>query len=490
MRRRIEPLSLALVAVCFAATAPSLLFGRSLHSCGSLTLRDLWTGQVWRLLTSMLLHAGWAHLIVNGISLYCLGAPIARGLGRRALVAFLLIAGLGGHAAGLLLTAPGEPDLERVGISGAVFGLLGLILAAEWAMSGGWRGFFRRPNVWLALFFISLNVLLAFRFPEIDQAAHGGGFLAGLAVGRAWLSRRGVHPLRAALIAALLVAPPLAYAIHPFRSVTFHLVMARETGQASHLEAVLELDPGHPYARSLLAVDRDDPSLLAGMRPPRTAEESFAVQVAVQTLAQRRLIAKPQEALALMRSVPRLPADLWERVGDSLYARGEMALAQEALHEVRHWRAALRSVHAGRLLLEDPALSREAAAPILRRFVEDAREACNVLGEESEGGPALALRAQATLEGAADLAHEWARRMADPPEFAPGLASLYRVLANQAPGRPWLLARAALWEERSPGEEEAAPDRMRAALREARQVGDRETAATAAAWLRERGLPE
>ena len=35
-------------------------------------------GEVWRLVTSIFLHAGWVHLIVNGLNMYALGALVHR----------------------------------------------------------------------------------------------------------------------------------------------------------------------------------------------------------------------------------------------------------------------------------------------------------------------------------------------------------------------------------------------------------------------------
>lgn len=89
---------------------------------------SLWDGQWWPgLLTSMLVHGGWAHVAMNAIAALAFGPPIARLMGgARGVVGFLLyymVCGLVATA-GYGLVHPASYD-ALVGASGAVFGLMG-----------------------------------------------------------------------------------------------------------------------------------------------------------------------------------------------------------------------------------------------------------------------------------------------------------------------------------------------------------------------------
>ena len=70
--------SLALEMQKFLALTPSLFVN----------------GQVWTLLTSMFLHAGFFHLFVNMFSLFFLGNLVERIIGRKRYISLYLISGI------------------------------------------------------------------------------------------------------------------------------------------------------------------------------------------------------------------------------------------------------------------------------------------------------------------------------------------------------------------------------------------------------------
>ena len=89
----------------------------------------------------------------------------------RALIAYLAC-GL----AGSLLSAVINPQVISVGASGAIAGLLGIMVVLY--ASG------RAPEVrgaWIAQT-LGMNALYSFA-PDVDWAAHAGGFIAGLVAG-------------------------------------------------------------------------------------------------------------------------------------------------------------------------------------------------------------------------------------------------------------------------------------------------------------------
>ena len=136
-------------------------------------------GEVWRLVSSMFLHAGFVHLALNMLSLYFLGAFVEVALGRARFLALYLTSGLAGGLAYLYF---GGFNGSVVGASGAIFGLLGRVLGYSLR-----RGTFswQNPLIRQLLILTVLNLYIGFSIPNISNAAHIGGLLSGLAFG--WL---------------------------------------------------------------------------------------------------------------------------------------------------------------------------------------------------------------------------------------------------------------------------------------------------------------
>ena len=136
----------------------------------------VWQGELWRLLTAPLLHGNPIHFIFNALALLVLGKLAEVLISREALaLTFLLAALAGGLLSLLLLPAP------SVGASGGVMGLLGLLIALGLRRRALLPPFFLRGLVVGA----ALTALIGLAaFAVIDNAAHLGGFLAGLALGQ------------------------------------------------------------------------------------------------------------------------------------------------------------------------------------------------------------------------------------------------------------------------------------------------------------------
>lgn len=130
-------------------------------------------GEWHRLLASVLLHGSGAHLFVNLAGLVSLAPLFEMFLGGHRLLVLFTLSGL----AGSLASALANPESYSVGASGAIFGLLGALVATDV------RGTLRhgKPNykLWGVLIF---NVLLSL-LPGIDGAAHLGGGVLGFAYG-------------------------------------------------------------------------------------------------------------------------------------------------------------------------------------------------------------------------------------------------------------------------------------------------------------------
>ena len=136
-------------------------------------------GQPWRLLTGTYLHAGPWHIFGNLALLGITGAYVEPRIGSWTSLIVYTLCGLAGSA----LSAWGHPEVVGIGASGAIAGLLGLVLA--FYLSG------QHPEVggrWIAQT-VGINALYSLA-PDVDWLAHLGGFLAGLACGGALISYR------------------------------------------------------------------------------------------------------------------------------------------------------------------------------------------------------------------------------------------------------------------------------------------------------------
>jgi rhomboid protease GluP len=161
-------------------------------------------GQWWRLATGTFIHVTVLHILLNMWCLWNLGLLGEPLLGRRGLVAVYLITG----TAGMMLSygwslLTGQVALVA-GASGAVFGIAGILivllsnreLSLPWEELRGLRRqviFFAVANLAIGMTpqvmgMASVNQLRAMHLdlsalPRIDNTAHVGGFLSGLALG-------------------------------------------------------------------------------------------------------------------------------------------------------------------------------------------------------------------------------------------------------------------------------------------------------------------
>lgn len=119
------------LAIVVAASMPLLFwFQTGLPDFGlGMAFRptDLGQGHWWGLLTSMLLHGSWLHVIMNAVAALAFGTPVARlfsrGVGPAAFLALYIASGVVAALGYGLLHL--DSDVPLVGASGAVFGMIG-----------------------------------------------------------------------------------------------------------------------------------------------------------------------------------------------------------------------------------------------------------------------------------------------------------------------------------------------------------------------------
>ena len=147
-----------------------LSYNHLLISFGAKDNFQILSGEYWRFLTPIFLHANLFHLFINCYSLYAVGNLVERIFGRFRFVIVYLIAGIMGNILSFIFsTNPG------VGASGSLFGLLGSLLFFGILKPGLFKSHFGH-NIILT---IVLNLGYGFTNAGIDNFAHIGGLIGG-----------------------------------------------------------------------------------------------------------------------------------------------------------------------------------------------------------------------------------------------------------------------------------------------------------------------
>jgi membrane associated rhomboid family serine protease len=149
-------------------------------------------GEWWRIITSGFVHFGLLHVGFNMFILYRLGQSLEPALGtvRFTLTYFACL--ICGSAGALLFS----PNALTAGASGAVFGMMGVFVAAMWAR--------RIPLMQTDIGgLLVINLLLTFVIPGISIGGHLGGLIGGLICGAVLL--RPSRPRNAGLWPDVLV---------------------------------------------------------------------------------------------------------------------------------------------------------------------------------------------------------------------------------------------------------------------------------------------
>ena len=135
-------------------------------------------GELWRLWSVTLLHGSLVHLLFNMYALYISGPLVETLYGSRLFLLFYLLCAAAGSVASFVFGG----NVPAVGASGAIFGLFGLLLAASRTHHPVLD---RRSRSLVGQLgtLILINLVFGFVVPNIDNAAHIGGLVAGLWLG-------------------------------------------------------------------------------------------------------------------------------------------------------------------------------------------------------------------------------------------------------------------------------------------------------------------
>ncbi|CAH3150014.1 unnamed protein product [Porites lobata] len=151
--------------------------------CGMYKVKDKTSGHQWyRLITPIFLHLGVIHLVTNLFFQIPVGILIEREIGTVRTCLIYLISGIGGN----LFCGLFNPLSPQVGASGALFGLIGLLIVKLLQL----RHDVRRPCCEvLCLLSVALISFALGTLPYIGNFVHIGGFLFGLFASLALLPR-------------------------------------------------------------------------------------------------------------------------------------------------------------------------------------------------------------------------------------------------------------------------------------------------------------
>ena len=242
---------------------------------GPLTLSGDW----WRLLTYMFVHAGLIHIAFNMWCLWDLGRLCESLYGRWTLGAIYLITGVGGGLARLIW----DPRVPSVGASGAIFGLAGALIASFYL------GEFSLPRVAISGTLRSLVVFAVFNlgFGQIlggvDNACHIGGLVTGLVLGAliARLAPDATARLRRASVigAVVLAAVAVGFGVRQWRGGPWLIARAFHDAKGdpvAKLQTIIKQQPNLVEAHFALA----QAYLTRGQYPE--AEAEFKRVIALQ----------------------------------------------------------------------------------------------------------------------------------------------------------------------------------------------------------------
>lgn len=135
------------------------------------------SGEYWRFVTPMFLHGNLLHLLFNNWALFAVAFQLEALLGARKFLLLYALAGIAGN----VLSAVWSLNLS-VGASGSLFGLLGCAWFFERTIQKRFTEVTgSKPKAGAFTVMVVANILFGFIIPQIDNAAHMGGLLLGIA---------------------------------------------------------------------------------------------------------------------------------------------------------------------------------------------------------------------------------------------------------------------------------------------------------------------
>ncbi|MGA0572856.1 rhomboid family intramembrane serine protease [Variovorax sp. VNK109] len=205
------------IGIWLMIAAPGQLMGNLspdvLFAWGGNAASEVQKGVWWRLVSCTFLHVNLMHLATNMVGLLAIGSMLERMYGHWLFLLIYIGSGLLGSVASLHFVAS---NAVGVGASGAVFGIMGALMVGVFVYSRQMPRAFGKQSIAGALPFVGLSLVQGFATPGVDNAAHVGGLVAGVAIAallpvRANADRfRQLASLRSALAIAMVAVVAFA----------------------------------------------------------------------------------------------------------------------------------------------------------------------------------------------------------------------------------------------------------------------------------------
>jgi rhomboid protease GluP len=317
------PLAILLFAAsCVAFFALERAVGFEVFEVGYFSPPLLLDGDVHRLVTSPLIHAGPAHLLQNLVFLLPLGLLLERALGAARTACVMLAAAAGGVGlAGLV----GPSSL--VGSSAVLFGLAGALLWVDINRAREIPAPARLPRLWLVVLVVFLALdLVPLRAadplgPARSVASHAGGLVGGL-LGALLVSQPRLRPAPAGRWPALAGGLVAALWLLSLGQVGWALFgrgdfPARHAARLASLSGVAPDDLNNLAWRIAIEPDSTRPELEAALELAKRAVAETGRRLAphLDTLAELQfLLGRTERALGTIdEAIERDPAEPYYR---------------------------------------------------------------------------------------------------------------------------------------------------------------------------------
>jgi rhomboid protease GluP len=174
------------------------LDGEALYRLGALWKPAILSGEFYRLVTAMFLHAGLIHIGFNMMVLMDIGPVVEEVYGSARFLFLYTTTGIAGFILSAFTPFRPHPALG-IGASGAILGLVGLMIAITTRRGGSAMQALRSRLIsWVVSIFV-----FGFIMSGVDNWAHGGGLLSGFLLGKVIADREPMNPAELKLGQAL-----------------------------------------------------------------------------------------------------------------------------------------------------------------------------------------------------------------------------------------------------------------------------------------------
>lgn len=136
-------------------------------------------GEWWRMFSCLFLHFGAEHLMNNMLMLLVMGMRLENVLGKISYLLLYMGSGVAGSALSLIVELNFLEPAVSAGASGAVFGIVGGLVAMAVWNGGKVEGLTTRGLV----FMLAISLLYGIIEGGVDNWGHVGGLLGGFVIG-------------------------------------------------------------------------------------------------------------------------------------------------------------------------------------------------------------------------------------------------------------------------------------------------------------------